>query len=165
MIIFNCLYNFMIVFSKQYGKRQSIKNLTKFRNIVQVPLSISQRSYPIMHELDSRNPCTVVVKWVETSFEKMMSSGSQGLWLFIQFFFRGHATLHLPVSVYPSVRPSVRPKYFWNCERFSHYCSCPTVRDWIAVYPVLFILKFRHRDWWANGQWRRWLFRGEWFPV
>ena len=24
-----------------------------------------------------------------------------------------------------------------NSERFSHYCSCPTVRDWIAVYLAL----------------------------
>ena len=32
---------------------------------------------------------------------------------------------------------SVGPK-FYNCERFSHYCSCPAVRDWIAVYPALF---------------------------
>ena len=51
-------------------------------------------------------------------------------------FSRGHATLHLAVSVRPSVRPSVT---FLNCDRFSHYCSCPTVRDWIAVYPALFL--------------------------
>ena len=38
-------------------------------------------------------------------------------------------------SVGRSVRPSVT---FLNSERFSHYCSCPTVRDWIAVYPALF---------------------------
>ena len=39
----------------------------------------------------------------------------------------------------PSVRPSVRPSVtFLNCDRFSHYCSCPTVRDWITVYPALF---------------------------
>ena len=36
-----------------------------------------------------------------------------------------------------SVRPSVP---FLNSERFSHYCSCPTERDWIAVYPALFSL-------------------------
>ena len=42
-------------------------------------------------------------------------------------------------SVGPSVGPSVR---FLNSERFSHYCSCPTVRDWIAVYPALFFLRF-----------------------
>ena len=24
-----------------------------------------------------------------------------------------------------------------NSERFSHYCPCPTVRDWFAVYPAL----------------------------
>ena len=54
-------------------------------------------------------------------------------------FSRGHATLHLAVSVGPSVRPSVRPSVtFLNCDRFSHYCSCPTVRDWITVYPALF---------------------------
>ena len=49
-------------------------------------------------------------------------------------FSRGHATLHLAVSVGPSVGPSVP---FLNCERFSHYRSCQTVRDWIAVYPAL----------------------------
>ena len=53
-------------------------------------------------------------------------------------FSYGHATLHLAVSVRPSVRPSVT---FLNCERFSHYRSCPTVRDWIAVYPALFFFK------------------------
>ena len=51
-------------------------------------------------------------------------------------FSRGHATLHLAVLVGRSVRPSVT---FLNCEQFSHYCSCPTVRDWIAVYPALFL--------------------------
>ena len=61
-------------------------------------------------------------------------------------FSRGHATLHLSVSVGRSVgrsvRPSVRPCVkFLNSERFSHYGSCATVRDWIAVYPALF-----HRD-------------------
>ena len=55
------------------------------------------------------------------------------------FFSRGHATLHFAVSVGPSVRRSVGPPViFLNSERFSHYCSCPTVRDWIAVYPALF---------------------------
>ena len=28
-----------------------------------------------------------------------------------------------------SVRRSVRTVTFLNCERFSHYCSCPSVRD------------------------------------
>ena len=37
--------------------------------------------------------------------------------------------------VCPSIRPFVT---FLNCERFSHYHSCPTVRDWIPVYPALF---------------------------
>ena len=41
-----------------------------------------------------------------------------------------------------SVRPLVRPSVtFLNCERFSHYCSYPIVRDWIAVYPALFLRK------------------------
>ena len=54
-------------------------------------------------------------------------------------FSRGHATLHLAVSVGMSVGPSVgRSVTFLNSERFSHYCSCPTVRDSIAVYPALF---------------------------
>ena len=39
------------------------------------------------------------------------------------------------MSVRPSVGPSVT---FLNSERFLHYCSCPTVRDWIAMYPALF---------------------------
>ena len=48
-------------------------------------------------------------------------------------------------SVGPSVRQSVGPsvhrsKIFLNCERFSHYCSRLTVRDWIAVYPALFMV-------------------------
>ena len=54
------------------------------------------------------------------------------------FFSRGHATLHLALSVGRSVGRSVRPSVtFLNSERFSHYCSCPTLRDWIAVYPAL----------------------------
>ena len=38
-------------------------------------------------------------------------------------------------SVGRSVRPSIT---FLNCEWFSHNGSCPTVRDWIAMYPALF---------------------------
>ena len=42
-------------------------------------------------------------------------------------------------SVHPSVGPSVRRSItFLNYEWLSHYCSCPTVFDWIAVYPALF---------------------------
>ena len=26
-----------------------------------------------------------------------------------------------------------------NCGRFLHYCSCPTIRDWIAVYPAFYV--------------------------
>ena len=43
--------------------------------------------------------------------------------------------LHLAVSVGPSVCPS----YFWIPIQFLPYCSCPTVRDWIAEYPALFL--------------------------
>ena len=59
---------------------------------------------------------------------------------FITFrFSRVHATLHLGLSVGPSVRRYVgRSVTFLNSDRFSHYCSCPTVRDWIAVYPASF---------------------------
>ena len=57
----------------------------------------------------------------------------------MDIFSRGHATLHLAMSVGTLVGPSVRRSVtFLNSERFSHYCSCPTVRDWIAVYPALF---------------------------
>ena len=52
-------------------------------------------------------------------------------------FSRGHGTLHLAVSVGPSIGRSVT---FLNSDWFLHYCSCPTVRDWIAVYPALFFL-------------------------
>ena len=51
---------------------------------------------------------------------------------------RGHATLHLAVSVGTSRRYVGRLVKFFNCEWFLHYCSCPTVHDWIAVYPALF---------------------------
>ena len=40
-------------------------------------------------------------------------------------------------SVGRSVGPSVT---FLNSKRFLHYCSCPTVRDWTAVYPALFLI-------------------------
>ena len=46
------------------------------------------------------------------------------------------------------VRPSVT---FLNCERFLLYCSCPTVRDWIAVYPALFHLNIlRNIEMWPS---------------
>ena len=51
-------------------------------------------------------------------------------------FSRGHATLNLAVLVGESVT-------FLNCERFSHYCSCLTVCDWIAVYLAVFFAKPR----------------------
>ena len=55
-------------------------------------------------------------------------------------FSRGYATLHLAMSVGKLVRRSVT---FLNSKRFLHYCSCPTVRDWIAGCRVssLVILK------------------------
>ena len=40
----------------------------------------------------------------------------------------GRATQHL------ACRKSVRQVKFLNCEQFSHCCSCPSIRDWIAVY-------------------------------
>ena len=36
-----------------------------------------------------------------------------------------------------SACPSVT---FLNFELFSHYCSCPAIHNWIAVYPALFSL-------------------------
>ena len=44
--------------------------------------------------------------------------------------------LHLAVTVGRSVRRYIT---FLNSERFLHYCSCPTVRDWIVVYLALLI--------------------------
>ena len=45
-----------------------------------------------------------------------------------------------------SVCPLDRDVTFLNSERFSHYCSCPTVRDWIAVYLALFYYNFLIRE-------------------
>ena len=80
-----------------------------------------------------------------------MPSRLSGMWLQLHrlqyiVISREYATLHLAASVGPSVRPVVRPSVrpsvtLLNCERFSHYCSCPTIRDWIAMYPALFPLK------------------------
>ena len=58
--------------------------------------------------------------------------------------FRVHMFLVSDTRLYTlpcwSVRPSVR--HISKFMRFSHYCSCPTVRDWIAVYPALFSIPF-----------------------
>ena len=74
-----------------------------------------------------------------TSFFSLPKSVDQCYTMYkVTFFSRGHATLHLAVSVGPSVGPSIRLSItFLNCERFLHYCSCPTVRDCLAVYPAL----------------------------
>ena len=41
--------------------------------------------------------------------------------------------LHLAVSVGRSVGPSASDT-FLKSKRFLHYCSCPTIRDWIALF-------------------------------
>ena len=69
---------------------------------------------------------------VRSLFVQFFFSGHGGFSMLVIIFSRGHATLHLAVLVGPSVT-------FLNCERFLHYRSCPTVRDWIAVYPALFL--------------------------
>ena len=51
-------------------------------------------------------------------------------------FSRGHATLELAVSVRRYVG---RSEILLNCGRFLHYSSCPTVHDWIALYPDFFL--------------------------
>ena len=39
--------------------------------------------------------------------------------------------------------PSVGRWHFWAvCENSLHYCPCPTIRDWSALYPALFNLTF-----------------------
>ena len=72
---------------------------------------------------------------------RIESLDSKPDYCYLNIIFRcGYATLHLAVLVKPSLRPSIRPSItFLNCEQFSHYCSCPTVRNWIAVYPALFV--------------------------
>ena len=90
----------------------------------------------------------------------------------LQVFSRGHATLHLAVLVGPLVRPSVGWSVtFPNCMRFLHYCSCPTVRDWIAVYPALLGSKGLHLQsgkpilrLWGGGDVRK-TETGENFPM
>ena len=44
------------------------------------------------------------------------------------------------MSVRWSVGPSVT---FLNSEGFLHYCSRPTVRDWIAVHPASLFIPLR----------------------
>ena len=72
---------------------------------------------------------------------------SSSLNLFIPFLVADTRLYTLPCrSVGRSVRPSVRPSVtFLNSEQFSLYCSHPTVRDWIAVYPALFSLRVDFR--------------------
>ena len=53
--------------------------------------------------------------------------------VFLRIISRGHGTQELAVSVGKLVTFLIR-------ELFSHYHSCPTVRDWIATYPALFIM-------------------------
>ena len=55
--------------------------------------------------------------------------------IFSLFSSLGHATLHLDPSVCQSVS-------ILNYERVSHYCSCPSHCDWIAMYPVFFLVSF-----------------------
>ena len=44
------------------------------------------------------------------------------------------------MSVGPSVRQSARPSVTsLNYERFLRYGPCPTVRDYLAVYPALLV--------------------------
>ena len=59
------------------------------------------------------------------------------------FFLVAHTRLY--TLAFRSVRPSnhLSVEIFTSCE---HHCSCPTVRDWIAVYPALFSL---HCTFWA----------------
>ena len=53
-------------------------------------------------------------------------------------FSRGHATLHLAVSVGTKVT-------YLNYKRFLHYCPCQTVRDCLAVYTALLLFHRRNR--------------------
>ena len=63
--------------------------------------------------------------------------------LYFQFLVADTRLYTLPCrSVGRSVRPSVT---FLSSEQFPHYCSCQTVRDWIAVYPALFHFFFNFR--------------------
>ena len=64
---------------------------------------------------------------------------------FNMVFSRGHATLHLAVSVRPLVAPSVGPSLkFLKCERKLSNRPCQTVRDCPAVYPALFFTNPLH---------------------
>ena len=66
------------------------------------------------------------------------------LGLIVRFLSRKRDSTHCRDGRYVgiSVCPSVT---FLNFELFSHYCSCPTVCDWIAVYPALFLLELRNK--------------------
>ena len=45
------------------------------------------------------------------------------------------------------IHRSIAPVNILNCKRFSHYCSCPSIRDWIAVCPALFLNFLSYRLW------------------
>ena len=64
-----------------------------------------------------------------------LGASSSYIFSSFSFFFSvsfscGHAALQLAVLVSISVG-------HMNCERFLHYCPCPTIRDCLAVYPAL----------------------------
>ena len=108
--------------------------LTFFLSFISIP--IPQQLYFCLAPFALPLSLTFACSFAYLSVELFLSLSPH---LLPAIYSRGHATLHLTVSVGPSVVPSVT---FLNSERFSQRCSCPTVRDWIAVYPALFFLRF-----------------------
>ena len=121
------------------------------RNILNCKLFLHYCPCPTIHDADAVYPVLFLYKQKFESHEQnfnmvpsiclysCLHSSSN-----FPVFSRGHATLHLAMLVGRSVGPLVR--HIFEFERFSHYCSCPTVRDWIAVYPVL--LNTKNENFW-----------------
>ena len=86
--------------------------------------------------------CTCKLKHMHTHREKSahMNTNCSIMILFPSCLLYWRTRDSTPCRVSRSVRCSVHPVACLNSERFSHYCSCPTVRDCIAVYPALFIV-------------------------
>ena len=93
----------------------------------------------------NKPPPVFRLPYSEHDFSQTNLSSTKIMWMGLSFrYWIGEGFLVTDKRLYTlrcrAVPPSVPPsKIFMNCERFMQYCSCPTVRDWIAVYPALSI--------------------------
>ena len=117
----------LIFFIHQYNLSDGLSSSGAFLTQQILLSSVDQKPILILHSL-----CTHNSKISKTNCKVHQFGPIR------EVFSRGHATLHLAMSVgwY---------KIFLNPEQYTHCCSSPTVRDSIAVYPALF----------SSDSWRR----------